>query len=44
VLEGECEWQVGDQLVRANPGPICSCRPACLTTSPTPATSPQGCS
>ena len=42
VLEGECEWHVGGELIHAKPGPSCSSRRACRTTSPMPATSRRG--
>jgi quercetin dioxygenase-like cupin family protein len=44
VLEGECEWQLAGQLIRADPERTCSFRRACLTTSVTPARSRRGCS
>jgi hypothetical protein len=35
VLEGECEWQVGSQIVRAKPVHSSSFPRTWLTTSPT---------
>ena len=37
VLEGECQWQIGEQQVRAAPAPMYSSRRASRTTSATPA-------
>ena len=43
VLEGECEWHVGDKTIRATPEPICSSRRGCRTTSPMSARSRLAC-
>ena len=42
VLEGECEWLIGDELVRATPELSFSFLPACRTTLPIPLTSRHG--
>ena len=34
VLEGECEWHVGEKTIRAMPGTYLFIPPGCRTTSP----------
>src|SRR6476469_9936985 len=43
VIEGECEWRVGDESIHATPARTCSSRPVSLTTSPTRPTSLRRC-